>query len=88
MAVLKQHHAPGMTAEAYDQVAEGALPSQLEAEGFHAHYAVVDESGLTVVEVWDSVAQHDAWFNVVVKPNLPPDLPDPTFSEIHNSNVR
>ena len=88
MTVLKQHHAPGMPAEVYDQVAAGALPSQSKADGFVAHYAIVEDGGITVIEIWDSVAHHDAWFNEVVKPHLPPDTPEPRFAEMHNSNVK
>ena len=77
MTVLKQHHAPGMPADVYDQVAAGAMPSQSKADGFAAHYAIVEDGGITVIEIWDSIAQHDAWFNEVVKPHLPPDTPEP-----------
>ena len=88
MTVLKQHHAPGMPAEVYDQVAAGAMPSQSKAEGFVAHYAIVEDGGITVIEIWDSIDQHDAWFNEVVKPHLPPDTPEPKFAELHNSNAK
>lgn len=88
MTVLKQHHAPGMPAEVYDQVAAGAMPSQSKADGFVAHYAIVEDGGITVIEIWDSIAQHDAWFNEVVKPHLPPDTPEPKFAEMHNSNTK
>ncbi len=33
VAVPKQHHAPGMPAEVYDQVAAGAMPSQNKSDG-------------------------------------------------------
>jgi hypothetical protein len=88
MTVLKQHHAPGMPAEVYDQVATGAMPSQSKADGFVAHYAIVEGGGITVIEIWDSIDQHDAWFNEVVKPHLPPDTPEPKFAELHNSNAK
>ena len=88
MAVLKQHHAAGMPAEVYDQVAAGVVASQSQADGFVAHYAIVEDGGITVIEIWDSIDQHDAWFNEVVKPQLPPDTPDPKFAELHYSNVK
>src|SRR5437870_1008174 len=88
MTVLKQHHAPGMPAEAYDQVAAGAMPSQRKADGFVAHYAIVEDGGITVIEIWDSIAQHDAWFNEAVRPHLPPGVPEPKFADLHNSNTR
>jgi hypothetical protein len=88
MTVLKQHHSADMSAETYDQVAGLALPSQSKADGFVAHYAIVEDGGITVIEIWDSIDQHDTWFNEVVKPHLPPGTPDPTFAELHNSNVK
>ena len=88
MTVLKQHHSPGMSAEAYDQVAVEAMPSQSKADGFVAHYAIVEDGGITVIEIWDSIDQHDAWFNEVVKPHLAPDTPEPRFTELHNSNTK
>jgi heme-degrading monooxygenase HmoA len=88
MTVLKQHHSPGMPAEAYDQVAVEAMPSQSKADGFVAHYAIVEDGGITVIEIWDSIDQHDAWFNEAVKPHLAPDTPEPRFTELHNSNTR
>jgi len=55
-----------MSGEMYDQVAAGVVASQSEADGFVAHYAIVEDGGITVIEIWDSVAQHDAWFNEAV----------------------
>ena len=52
------------------------------------HYAIVEDGGITVIEIWDSIDQHDAWFNEVVKPHLPPDTPEPKFAELHNSNAK
>ena len=88
MPVLKQHRAPGMSAETYDQVASGVMDSQKQADGFIAHYAIVDDGGVTVIEIWESVDDHDAWFNPTVKPHLPADTPEPEFSEIHFSNTK
>jgi hypothetical protein len=88
MTVLKRHHAAGMPPEVYDQVATGVQASQSAADGFVAHYGFVEDGGISVVEIWDSVDQHDAWFNEVVKPQLPPGTPDPTFTEVHFSNTK
>jgi len=88
MAVLKQHHSADISGEMYDQIAAGVLPSQSAADGFVAHYAIVEDGGITVIEIWDSIDAHDAWFNEVVKPNLPADTPEPKFAELRNSNVK
>jgi len=71
-----------MAAGVYDQVAAEAMPSQSKAECFVADYAIVEDGGITVIEIWDSIGQHDAWFNEVVKPHLPPDTPEPKFAEV------
>ncbi len=52
MAVLKRYVAPGMTQAAYDQASGHVQQSQKDAEGFVAHYAVFENGGLTVTEVW------------------------------------
>lgn len=88
MAVLKRHRAEGMPSDVYDQVASGVMESQKNAPGFVAHYAIVEDGGITVIEIWESVDEHDAWFNTAVKPQLPPDMPDPTFADLHNSNTK
>ena len=64
------------------------MPSQSKADGFVAHYAIVEDGGITVIEIWDSIDQHHAWFNEVVKPHLPPDTPETKFAELHNSNAK
>ncbi len=88
MAVLKQHSAPGMSTSTYDAIAAAASPSQGKAAGFVAHYAIVEDGGIKVIEIWESVAAHDAWYNEVVKPNLPPGVPEPTFAPLHYTNTR
>ncbi len=88
MAVLKRHVAPGMTQEAYDQASGHVQQSQKEADGFVAHYAVFENGGLTVTEVWDSVEQHDAWWDAHMRGVVPADLPRPEFAEIHRINSK
>ncbi len=77
-----------MPASVYDEVAAAATASQSKADGFIAHYAIVENGGIKVIEIWDSVAQHDAWFNEVIKPKLPPGLPEPTFARLHYTNTK
>ena len=76
-----------MPGEVHDQVAAGVVGSQSEAVGFVAHHAIVEEGGITVIEIWDSVAQHDARFNEVVEPHLRSDTPEPKFAEVRFSNT-
>ena len=88
MAVLKGHHAPGFPLDLYQQLLEEVKPSQSAADGFVAHFGADEGDGLTVTEVWDSVAQHDAWFDVVIRPELPAGTPEPEFFEIVGSNTK
>jgi heme-degrading monooxygenase HmoA len=88
MTTLKRHHAPGMPAEVYDHVNADVAQSQLGADGFVAHYGVVEDDGITVIEIWDSKAQHDAWFDATVRPQLPPNTPEPEFWEIRSSRTK
>jgi heme-degrading monooxygenase HmoA len=71
MAVLVNSLAPGMTREQYEGVAAGLTDKLKAAPGFIAHYAWEHENGITVVEIWESTEQRDAWFNDSVRPNLP-----------------
>jgi heme-degrading monooxygenase HmoA len=88
MAMLKKHHAPGFALDLYQQLLDEVKPSQSAADGFVSHYGIAEGDGLTVIEVWDSVAAHDAWFDVAVRPELPPDTPEPEFFEIVGSNTK
>jgi hypothetical protein len=88
LAILKRHHVPGFPLDLYTQLLDEVRPSQSAADGFVSHHGVAEGDGLTVIEVWDSVAQHDAWFDVAVRPELPPGTPEPEFFEILGSNTR
>ncbi len=87
MTTLKRHHVPGMPPETYDEIAASVADSQAAAPGFIAHYGVVEDGGITVIELWDSQAQHDTWFDANVRANLPPDVPEPAFWDVRNSRT-
>ena len=88
MTTLKRHHAPGMAPEVYDHVNADVAQSQMGADGFVAHYGVVEDDGITVIEVWESKAKHDKWFDATVRPQLPPGTPEPEFWEIRSSRTK
>jgi hypothetical protein len=48
MTTLKRHHAPGMPPEVYDQANAAVGQSELDADGFVAHYGFVEDDGITV----------------------------------------
>jgi hypothetical protein len=46
-------------------------PREGRAAWIEEDLGVVDGDGITVIEIWDSQAQHDKWFDANVKPNVP-----------------
>lgn len=87
MTILKTHQVPGMPSAAYDEIVAGVGESLQTADGFVAHYAIADDTGITVIEIWESKDQHDAWFDPTVRPQLPPGTPEPEFQDVHNSRT-
>ncbi len=75
-------HVPGMPAEAYDQTTAQVGDTLRGAPGFISHAGVVDADGVTVTELWETREQWQTYFDEHVKPHLPPDLPEPSFTEL------
>ena len=71
MAVLTNSLVTGMTREQYEGIAAVLIDKLKATPGFIAHYAWETEGGMTVVEIWETAEQHDAWFENYVKPHLP-----------------
>ena len=93
MAVLMQAQVPGMTEEMYEGLAGDpgffaglkAAPGYL---GFHAGGSI--EGGWQVLELWDSNADHEAWVEAAVAPNMPEELlngMDVTYHPIHTAKT-
>lgn len=82
MPILMTAPVPGMTAEVYDQIIQNVGDALRAAPGFISHAAVVDAEGLTVTEVWESREQWEDYYTTTVRPNLPPDTPQPTTTEL------
>jgi len=78
---------PNLTEEAYDGMIGQMKPSLVAAKGFIAHSGGPHpDGGWRVVEMWESEADGDAWFDENVKPNLPPDVvPNRTYSPLHSA---
>jgi len=81
MSVVIRHHAPGMTADQYSAV-DVTVDDLQSAKGFIAHYAFLEGDGLTVSEIWDTQADHDAFFDEHIKPKLPQEIPPPAVFEV------
>jgi len=84
MAVVMIGEVPGLTAEVYNGMLGGLKPTMLAAKGFIAHSGGPSpEGGWRVIEMWDSEADGQAWFDAYVAPNLPPDIvPRRTYHEV------
>jgi heme-degrading monooxygenase HmoA len=70
MPVLVRHRAP-MSAAQYDESAPPLIELIKKQPGFLFHASYEDGTGFVVAEVWETQAQHDAWFEANVKPNVP-----------------
>ena len=75
MAVLMIGEVPNLTAEVYGAMATQMMPLMKVAKGFVAHTAGPSPSGgFRIVEIWESEADGQGWFDNNVKPNLPPGM--------------
>lgn len=87
MAVVMIAEVSGLTEDVY-----GGMISQLQsglkgAKGFISHAGGPSPDGdWRVVEMWESEADAQAWFEANVKPNLPPGVtPDRKYHEVHTA---
>ncbi|MFZ2176253.1 MAG: hypothetical protein WAW17_19890 [Rhodococcus sp. (in: high G+C Gram-positive bacteria)] len=87
MSVVVRHHAPGMTADQYSAIADVTMGDIQSAHGFIAHYAFLEGDGLTVSEIWETQADHDAFFDEYIRPKLPQEIPTPAVFEVINATT-
>jgi heme-degrading monooxygenase HmoA len=75
-----------MTAELYDGMAAAMSDQLRNSAGFIAHYSQPIEGGFEVVELWESRAEFDAWYNGTVMPAVAQAgiNPETTVTEVHN----
>jgi hypothetical protein len=91
MAVLMIGEVPGLTEEIYAGMIEQMTPLMRAHNGFIAHSGGPSPSGggWRVVEIWESEADGQKWFDENVKPNLPPDIvPDRQYYPLHSAFTR
>jgi quinol monooxygenase YgiN len=85
MAVLMTAHLPGATQEMIDGMRPllDEIPRQ---KGFVIHTNGPAPDGWRVVEVWESQADFEAWFEAYVKPEFPEGGPMPviTFNDLND----
>jgi hypothetical protein len=87
MAVLMIGEVPNLTEEIYGTMLEGLKPTMQAAKGFIAHGGGPSPAGgWRVVEMWESEEDGQRWFDVNVKPNLPPEIvPTRTYYPLHSA---
>lgn len=87
MAVLMIGEVPTLTEEVYGGMIGQLSPVMRAATGFIAHSGGPSpDGGWRVVEMWDSEADGENWFNNNVKPNLPPGIsPTRTYYPLHSA---
>ena len=73
MPVLVRHRS-AMSQAQYDAAAPALIELLKRQPGFLVHVAYEDANGFVVAEVWETLEQHDAWFNANVKPNIPAEI--------------
>jgi hypothetical protein len=84
MTVLVKITATGLDQSAYDHMVPGVHPLLKQQAGFIIHVAYPIPGGFAVNEVWESQAQHDAWYKEFVVPNLPdPNAMSTEYIELH-----
>ena len=87
MAVLMIGDVPGLTEDVYAGMMGQLMPVLRSSKGFVAHAGGPSPSGgWRVVEIWESEADGDAFFDTAVKPNLPPGIaPERTYQPLHTA---
>lgn len=85
MAILMTADVSGMGNEMYSGMIAQLRDQIRSARGFVLHAGHEIEGGWRVMEVWESEADHEAWFEGTIKPNLPEGVvPDITIAPLAN----
>ena len=87
MPVLMIGEVPALTEDVYAGMVGQLMAPMRASKGFISHAGGPSPSGgWRVVEVWESEADSENWFNSGVKPNLPPGVvPDRKYHPIHTA---
>lgn len=90
MPVLAIFEQPNLDRESYAAMLGQLMPGLRSAKGFVSHAGGPSPAGGTrIVEVWDSQADSESFFNEVLKANLPSGaVPDSTYYELHAAFTR
>lgn len=90
MPVLMIGEVPNLTEEIYAGMVGQMTPLLRAAKGFISHSGGPSPTGgWRIVEMWESEADGQQWFDENVKPNLPPEVvPDRRYFPLHTTVTR
>jgi hypothetical protein len=90
MPVLMIAEQPNMDKTTYASMLEQLMPLLRSARGLLSHAGGPSPAGGTrIIEMWESKADQQKFFDENLKPNLPPGLvPDLTYSELDAAFTR
>src|ERR1022692_135769 len=90
MPVLLVAEQPNLDEGTYASMLEQLMPLLRSANGFMSHAGGPSPAGgMRIIEIWESEADQQKFFNENLKPNLPPGLvPDLTYYELHAAFTR
>ncbi len=85
MAILMTADVPGMQSETYSWMISQLRDQLRAARGFVMHAGQEIEGGWRVMEIWESEADHTAWFEGTIEPSLPEGVkPEITITTLAN----
>ena len=81
---------PNLDRATYVSMMEQLMPLLRSAKGFVSHAGGPSPTGgIRIIEIWESEADNQKFFNENLKPNLPPGVvPDSTYYELHAAFTR
>lgn len=85
MPVLAIFEQPNLDEATYASMLEQLMPMLRSAKGFMSHAGGPSPAGgIRIVEVWESEADSEKFFDENLKPNLPAGVvPDSAYSELY-----
>jgi hypothetical protein len=76
----------GLDISVYDQLAAGLTEPVKAAPGFRSHAVYPVDGGFVCTEIWDDAKDHHAFFESMVRPNIPDGVPfEVDVTELHNA---
>jgi len=81
---------PNLDEGTYASIMEQLMPLLRSAKGFISHAGGPSpDGGIRIIEIWESEADSQKFFNENLKPNLPPGVvPDMRYYELHAGFTR